>query len=64
MQSARVHGLWPRASGARTDWFNSCDILKEGSITPSDETLFPGVDWLIGNHSDELTPWIPVIAAR
>ncbi|ETE61930.1 putative tRNA (uracil-O(2)-)-methyltransferase [Ophiophagus hannah] len=23
-----------------------------------------GADWLIGNHSDELTPWIPVIAAR
>ena len=22
------------------------------------------MDWLIGNHSDELTPWIPVIAAR
>jgi len=22
------------------------------------------VDWIIGNHSDELTPWIPVIAAR
>uniref|UniRef100_A0A8C5P224 tRNA (uracil-O(2)-)-methyltransferase n=1 Tax=Jaculus jaculus TaxID=51337 RepID=A0A8C5P224_JACJA len=38
--------------------------LEEGVITPSDETLFPGVDWVIGNHSDELTPWIPVIAAR
>ncbi|XP_027795688.2 probable tRNA (uracil-O(2)-)-methyltransferase isoform X2 [Marmota flaviventris] len=38
--------------------------LEEDVITPSDETLFPGVDWLIGNHSDELTPWIPVIAAR
>eukprot|EP00697_Spironema_sp_BW2_P013635 gnl/Spiro4/3811_TR1883_c0_g1_i2.p1 gnl/Spiro4/3811_TR1883_c0_g1~~gnl/Spiro4/3811_TR1883_c0_g1_i2.p1 ORF type:complete len:229 (+),score=51.63 gnl/Spiro4/3811_TR1883_c0_g1_i2:65-751(+) len=22
------------------------------------------VDWIIGNHSDELTPWIPLIAAR
>ena len=52
------------ASGRRTDCFLSCDILKEGSIIPSDKTLFPGVDWLIGNHSDELTPWIPVIAAR
>lgn len=26
--------------------------------------MFPQTDWLIGNHSDELTPWIPVIAAR
>ena len=24
----------------------------------------PEYDWLIGNHSDELTPWIPVIAAK
>ncbi|KAF6133480.1 tRNA methyltransferase 44-like protein [Phyllostomus discolor] len=38
--------------------------LEEGAITPGDETLFPDVDWVIGNHSDELTPWIPVIAAR
>lgn len=37
---------------------------QEGAITPSDKTLFPDVDWLIGNHSDELTPWVPVIAAR
>lgn len=31
---------------------------------PSSKCLFPEIDWLIGNHSDELTPWIPVIAAR
>lgn len=31
---------------------------------PSASSLFPEADWLIGNHSDELTPWIPVIAAR
>lgn len=34
------------------------------SIVPSSKCLFPEIDWLIGNHSDELTPWIPVIAAR
>ncbi|XP_006875385.1 PREDICTED: probable tRNA (uracil-O(2)-)-methyltransferase [Chrysochloris asiatica] len=38
--------------------------LEEGAITPDDRNLFPDADWLIGNHSDELTPWIPVIAAR
>ncbi|XP_049742621.1 probable tRNA (uracil-O(2)-)-methyltransferase [Elephas maximus indicus] len=38
--------------------------LEEGAVTPEDKSLFPDVDWLIGNHSDELTPWIPVIAAR
>lgn len=39
-------------------------IFQEKTITPSDTHLFPETDWLIGNHSDELTPWIPVIAAR
>ncbi|XP_068926681.1 probable tRNA (uracil-O(2)-)-methyltransferase isoform X2 [Petaurus breviceps papuanus] len=38
--------------------------LEEGAVRPNDSYLFPDVDWLIGNHSDELTPWIPVIAAR
>ncbi|XP_069488129.1 probable tRNA (uracil-O(2)-)-methyltransferase [Ambystoma mexicanum] len=38
--------------------------LEECAITPNDDFLFPDVDWLIGNHSDELTPWLPVIAAR
>ncbi|XP_069712499.1 probable tRNA (uracil-O(2)-)-methyltransferase isoform X2 [Phaenicophaeus curvirostris] len=36
----------------------------ESAIMPGDSHLFPDTDWLIGNHSDELTPWIPVIAAR
>ncbi|CAJ0950873.1 unnamed protein product [Ranitomeya imitator] len=36
----------------------------ESAITPSDNYLFPDTDWIIGNHSDELTPWLPVIAAR
>lgn len=38
--------------------------LQIKTIIPSDINLFPEADWLIGNHSDELTPWIPVIAAR
>ncbi|XP_036982818.2 probable tRNA (uracil-O(2)-)-methyltransferase [Artibeus jamaicensis] len=46
------------------DMYGPQTRLEEGAITPSDETLFPGVDWVLGNHSDELTPWIPVIAAR
>jgi len=32
--------------------------LLEKVFTPSDESLkFSEYDWLIGNHSDELTPW-------
>lgn len=38
--------------------------LREIAVVPSDESLFADVDWVIGNHSDELSPWIPVISAR
>jgi tRNASer (uridine44-2'-O)-methyltransferase len=38
--------------------------LREAAIVPSDESLFTDVDWIIGNHSDELSPWVSVIAAR
>ncbi|XP_065663837.1 probable tRNA (uracil-O(2)-)-methyltransferase isoform X3 [Hydra vulgaris] len=37
-------------------------ILKESSLQP--DKLRVDEDWIIGNHSDELTPWIPVIALR
>ncbi|GFS23287.1 tRNA (uracil-O(2)-)-methyltransferase [Elysia marginata] len=46
------------------DMFEKDVDLKEEAIKPSSEHLFPDYDWLIGNHSDELTPWIPVMAAR
>ncbi|XP_076363101.1 putative tRNA (uracil-O(2)-)-methyltransferase isoform X2 [Tachypleus tridentatus] len=52
----RNRGIW--------DIYGPETQLKEMTITPSDKYLFPEYDWLIGNHSDELTPWIPVIAAR
>uniref|UniRef100_A0A182N977 tRNA (uracil-O(2)-)-methyltransferase n=1 Tax=Anopheles dirus TaxID=7168 RepID=A0A182N977_9DIPT len=38
--------------------------LRVETIVPSSTSLFPDIDWIIGNHSDELSPWIPVIAAR
>ncbi|KDR16845.1 putative tRNA (uracil-O(2)-)-methyltransferase [Zootermopsis nevadensis] len=46
------------------DLYPSSTKLQVQSIFPSAECLFPEADWLIGNHSDELTPWIPIIAAR
>ncbi|XP_074848519.1 putative tRNA (uracil-O(2)-)-methyltransferase isoform X2 [Carettochelys insculpta] len=46
------------------DMYGPTTHLEECAIRPDDSSLFPNVDWLIGNHSDELTPWIPVIAAR
>ncbi|KAL4641501.1 putative tRNA (uracil-O(2)-)-methyltransferase [Arapaima gigas] len=43
------------------DMYGSQTHLEERAITPSNTFLFPDTDWLIGNHSDELTPWIPVL---
>ncbi|KAG0236334.1 hypothetical protein B0O80DRAFT_501717 [Mortierella sp. GBAus27b] len=37
--------------------------LEAKTIIPN-ETVFDNVDWIIGNHADELAPWIPVIAMR
>lgn len=52
----RKRGIW--------DFYPKTTILKTLAIVPSDRSLFPDVDWIIGNHSDELSPWIPVISAR
>lgn len=52
----RRRKIWSRLP-AETD-------LREATIVPSDEHLFSDVDWIIGNHSDELSPWIAVISAR
>nr|CAD7446095.1 unnamed protein product [Timema bartmani] len=46
------------------DMYPSSTKLEVRTITPCASSLFPQADWLIGNHSDELTPWLPVIAAR
>ncbi|KAJ8933361.1 hypothetical protein NQ314_014076 [Rhamnusium bicolor] len=42
--------------------FFESQLPHVGTVTPS--SLFPNSTWLIGNHSDELTPWIPVISLR
>ncbi|XP_071502602.1 probable tRNA (uracil-O(2)-)-methyltransferase [Diadema antillarum] len=46
------------------DLYGSETCLEEGAVIASMETSFRDTDWLIGNHSDELTPWIPVMASR
>lgn len=38
--------------------------MQVGTVTPDSNCFFPDADWIIGNHSDELTPWIPVFATR
>ncbi len=39
------------------------DLLVEKAVDPRTD-VFEGCDWIIGNHSDELSPWLPVIANR
>ncbi|CAG4988535.1 unnamed protein product [Parnassius apollo] len=38
--------------------------LEETTVTPDNIQKFSEFDWIIGNHSDELTPWIPVMTAK
>ncbi|XP_066144172.1 probable tRNA (uracil-O(2)-)-methyltransferase [Euwallacea fornicatus] len=49
---------------ARPTWdlYDKSTILQVDTIGP--ESTFPSATWLIGNHSDELTPWIPVVALK
>lgn len=42
---------------------NPLQCLIEVDFHPQDAT-FPDTDWLVGNHSDELTPWIPYLASK
>lgn len=53
----RKRGIWDLYPSATTD-------LRTEKIIPSAKFLYPDIDWIIGNHSDELSPWIPIIAAR
>ncbi|KAI9309498.1 hypothetical protein BJ944DRAFT_245677 [Cunninghamella echinulata] len=50
----------------RKIWKHFCqdnnNILKVESIYPSKVKY--QVDWIIGNHADELVPWIPIIATK
>jgi tRNASer (uridine44-2'-O)-methyltransferase len=38
--------------------------FKVSTLIPSEDTFFLEFDWLLGNHSDELTPWIAVMALQ
>ena len=46
------------------DSFPASVELREQAVEAGLETAWPGKDWLLGNHSDELTPWLPIMAAR
>ncbi|CAG5089341.1 Oidioi.mRNA.OKI2018_I69.PAR.g12181.t1.cds [Oikopleura dioica] len=47
----------------RAIWSNfPTSKLVERPVLP--EESFPESNWILGNHTDELTPWVPIIAAR
>uniref|UniRef100_A0A5K3FVZ0 tRNA (uracil-O(2)-)-methyltransferase n=1 Tax=Mesocestoides corti TaxID=53468 RepID=A0A5K3FVZ0_MESCO len=52
----------------RSIWDQFPDAVKknliEKTLNPQTHPGFPEATWLIGNHSDELTPWLPVLATR
>ncbi|KAG4076749.1 hypothetical protein HA402_002036 [Bradysia odoriphaga] len=52
----RKRGIW--------DLYPATTVLKIETVIPSNKTTFPGIDWIIGNHSDELSAWVPVMACR
>ncbi|CEF64736.1 Probable tRNA (uracil-O(2)-)-methyltransferase [Strongyloides ratti] len=47
---------------------NGCILIEKTLIPSSDNVSSIGIprecDFIIGNHSDELTPWIPIMASR
>ncbi|KAI6215339.1 hypothetical protein M3Y94_00374100 [Aphelenchoides besseyi] len=56
---ARKRKIWDR--------FAEVADLRQMSLNPTDSKcsdLPPETDFIIGNHSDELIPWIPILAVR
>ncbi|CEP13505.1 hypothetical protein [Parasitella parasitica] len=49
--------IWPALSGKKKD------LLRVQALYPA-KAIYPNTEWLIGNHADELVPWIPIIAAK
>eukprot|EP00055_Hartaetosiga_balthica_P010015 m.41288 g.41288 ORF g.41288 m.41288 type:complete len:688 (-) comp6992_c0_seq1:2610-4673(-) len=43
------------------EWFGPSIDLREHTVTPNKGSTFPDCEWLLGNHSDELTPWLPIM---
>ncbi|KAL9542358.1 hypothetical protein PS6_009838 [Mucor atramentarius] len=52
--------IWPALSEINGQ---KKDILRVEALYPAKVT-YPDTEWLIGNHADELVPWIPIIASK
>ncbi|PVU87698.1 hypothetical protein BB561_006216 [Smittium simulii] len=49
---------------SRRIWSKFSEFAKLDAQTINPERMLVDVDWIIGNHADELVPWIPIIAAK
>ncbi|VDM65134.1 unnamed protein product [Strongylus vulgaris] len=48
-----------------SEQFSESSLIEQVVDPSQKETSIPSdVDYLIGNHTDELTPWMPIMAAR
>lgn len=46
------------------DLYPKSTVLLEETVNPRNFQLPEDVNWIIGNHSDELSAWIPALAAK
>lgn len=67
MRARKSWSLWGPEVDLRTTTLSPPEMCllgetKEGLTSP-DTSPFPNGSFLIGNHADELTPWIPLLAS-
>ncbi|KAJ1920491.1 tRNA(Ser) Um(44) 2'-O-methyltransferase [Tieghemiomyces parasiticus] len=58
----KVWGYYATADAIDSPVRYTTDLRAE-TLVPVD-ARYPDVEWFIGNHADELIPWIPIMAAR
>jgi hypothetical protein len=58
------YGIDSRARKIWTRWQQAGAQLHEAELNVHEYAFPPQVNWLLGNHADELVPWIPTLAQR
>jgi tRNASer (uridine44-2'-O)-methyltransferase len=59
LRARKSWALWGPDTPLQTTTLSPIDFC----LAPDDASPFPSGSFLIGNHCDELTPWIPLLAA-
>lgn len=61
MSRRQIWEMYPATTVLEGTSASSSSNLLVETIMPASQSY--AEEWLVGNHSDELTPWIPVMAA-